>query len=44
MLYGDTGSIDVTTQVQKKMIKFWLKIKFSSEEKFSSVYANFFQT
>ena len=41
MLYGDTGSIDMTTQVHKKMINFWLKIKFSSEENVSSILCQF---
>ena len=27
MLYEDTGSIDMTTQVHKKMVNFWLKNK-----------------
>ena len=41
MLYENTGSIDMITQVHKKMVNFWLKMKFSSEEKCSSVLGEF---
>ena len=37
MLYGETGSMDMTTKIHKRMIHFWLKLKFSPLYKFSSL-------
>ena len=37
MLYGELGATDMSTIIHKRMINFWLKLKFSPLNKFSSI-------
>ena len=37
MLYGELGSTDMSTLIHKRMINFWLKLKISPYNKFSSI-------
>ena len=37
MLYGELGATDMSTIIYKRMINFWLKLKFSPLNKFSSI-------
>ena len=37
MLYGETGSMDMTTKIHQRMMNFWLKLKFSPLDIFLSL-------
>ena len=37
MLYGELGDTDMSTIIHKRMINFWLKLKFSPLNKFYSI-------
>ena len=37
MLYGELGATDMSTIIHKRMVNFWLKLKFSPLNKFSSI-------
>ena len=41
MLYGETGSTDMKTKIQSRMVNFWAKLRTGNQNKLSAILCNF---